>query len=1273
MRRLIAFTLAAILSGSSLLAATTLNGDLTADVTVNDELIIPSGAAIDLKGYNLTLNGKLTVQGAATITNSDTGDCKDVTLKCTNNLTDQFQNKLTFSGNLKLTVGGNCSNVGGFQGSNNTHTGGTVLDGYNTNGTARFTGSANFGPGNLTLKNGSRIYNTSKVDTVPWPNLYVSGGSTVTNRITSDAAISITGAVHAASGDILRMVVGKSIAQSWSGSMADMKGTMILDGGSNGGHVDFYNSVTLEYATLVLEGGTVRINKANQTDGTITIGSLLSPSGTSTTTGTLINTTDWSTLDLKVGALNTDTTFYGNLGNDYGKTKNRKDIKLEKVGTGTLTLGGENEYMGDTTLSAGAIKLIGSGRLGYTSNSNSVVFNGGELIFGADNTTDPSSRFKTATGCTAKVGVDDDCTHTLASIPANVADFEKTRNGTLILTSGLANTGSTTVSAGTLVVQPGASLGTGELSIADGAKILIDASSASWESGATVSLFTVGSLASGTTLSTDNIGLYGVSGKTAIDSITLDGTTVKATVTTKTLLWNGGNGTWDTTSANWVNKADATEALVYAEGDKVEFGGNSAYMVTISSDVTPSQLTLAPEEGGNVTFAGDGAINLAAFVKGGAGTVTLGNGKNPFTSIDVTAGTLALGADQPVSIDNASLYVEGDAVLDLNGHSLVVGYAGQRNQSGNSAIVTNSQDAVLGSLTVGTGNAWPDFNARATLGGYMNYIVTGYRQKHFRDSKSTLPTNTISGMVAMKDQSGDCRIYGAIDTGSADIGFLGNAKLYIPSSNLSGLDGFQGIHVEGENNRFKLEGYSGGTTIKFNGPLTGDGSLILENGFKPSIRLDGDTSDFEGTLYLKYSYDGSDTWRGIFFERANNLSTSDGTASLEKATVVMTNETSNACNKLWIAGGLYHGSIDTFPIGDLSTATSDFNTYTNSALYTYKDGVVLEVGALDKSSTFAASIREQERSSYHTSLVKVGAGTWTLTGTNHYYLGTTTVKGGRLNIDSAEFTAGTDIIVTNAVLGGTGTIKVPITVKKDGTLAGSFAATAGVTFEAGSIVEVAAGAANVPNISSAIDASALTVKLTGELNTANKYTILTAGSGSSGTASVEVDTPPSAGVWSTKWEGSTLKAYYVKPGFVITIADAKVTLDNDSGLTTWIASGNVDCSPDSAETNDYLATQNSKGISPLAAYMLGYETYSDSTEAPTMTASVTGDSFSLAYDLSGKTAHEVTGIVLSYSIESADNAAFTGSTTSSGTTLAFASAGTFNRLVANITTPTTND
>ena len=81
----------------------------------------------------------------------------------------QFQGNLKFGGNLELTVRG-IVNSGtswgrrGFQNAHNTHTGGTVLDGYATNyvneaeGNLPMWNSADaFGTGPLTLKNGAII------------------------------------------------------------------------------------------------------------------------------------------------------------------------------------------------------------------------------------------------------------------------------------------------------------------------------------------------------------------------------------------------------------------------------------------------------------------------------------------------------------------------------------------------------------------------------------------------------------------------------------------------------------------------------------------------------------------------------------------------------------------------------------------------------------------------------------------------------------------------------------------------------------------------------------------------------------------------------------------------------------------------------------------------------------------------------------------------------------------------------------------------------------
>ena len=512
-----------------------------------------------------------------------------------------------------------------------------------------------------------------------------------------------------------------------------------------------------------------------------------------------------------------------------------------------------------------------------------------------------------------------------------------------------------------------------------------------------------------------------------------------------------------------------------------------------------------------------------------------GNYKNfTFTTsgnIDVTAENgLTLDADADWSA--AIVSIENGAIINLNGHNLTIG-SGIDTLAG-TAVFINSVDETLSTLTI----ANPD-NGNLYFGGNLRYVATGTATNFRQYNSGNNLQNTHTGGTVLSNLTAQINFYCPANFGTGNLVFAGNASAFMPSNERQDFTSSGGVEVHGSGNSLSVEGIGGAeswdsATIKFNGELSGDGELTVSNGWQPQIHFAGPSTNFTGTLIVRYHYTQDYSWsRGIFFERA--FTEADGSASLENASVLMKNKETDARNRINIAGNT--STLVTFPIGALTTEGTDADTYTNTVIYTYKDGVNLEVGARGEDGTFAGNVIQKENSNYQTSLVKVGAGTWTLTGTNHVYGGMTTVKGGRLNIDSAEFTAGTAIIVTNAVLGGTGTIKVPITVKEDGTLTGSFTATSTVTFEAGAFVEVTADAAATPTFSGAIDASTLTVKLTGELDTDDEYTILTAGSGSSGRATVVVDNPPTKGSWRTKWVASgdtkVLKGYFAKPGLTI--------------------------------------------------------------------------------------------------------------------------------------------
>ena len=444
-------TFAALCSGG-VFAATTWSGSvsLTSDLNETDELIVESGATVDLNGHSVTLDGKLTVNGAATVTNSDEGDCKDVSLRCTNDLTDQFQNKLTFSGNLKLTVSGNCSNAGGFQGANNTHTGGTVLDGYNTSGVGRFNNGTAFGTGTLTLTNSSRLYMPSAQGAVTatspyWSSIF-SSGNNVTNVIKWDQQFTFPSdsKITVAKNNTLKLEEERR-GQVPIYDISESEGTLILQftGGDGNPRYELRGAKGMPNGTLEFAGG-VKEHRWNGTyadivDATLEFGALRTSSDI-TSTGNApswVNTTDQGRIALKVGGLGTDETFYGRL---VSHNTLKKDWSVEKIGAGIWTLGGNNGYHGGTTLTEGTVKLIDVGELG----DGNVTFNGGSLIVdeGATGTLYPN-KFVVAEGKTMNATIKSGATPVLSSFTYTVSESAK-------LTDGIK------LSSGTIAVESGA-------------------------------------------------------------------------------------------------------------------------------------------------------------------------------------------------------------------------------------------------------------------------------------------------------------------------------------------------------------------------------------------------------------------------------------------------------------------------------------------------------------------------------------------------------------------------------------------------------------------------------------------------------------------------------------------------------------------------------------------------------------------------------------------------------------------------------------------------
>ena len=204
---------------------------------------------------------------------------------------------------------------------------------------------------------------------------------------------------------------------SYTGATTISAGTLSIANIADGGTVSGLGNSTSAAANLVLNGGTLNYTGASvSSNRNFTLAS-------STSSG------------IRVDNAGTVLTLSGTSAATSGN--------LAKSGNGTLVLTGSHAYTGSTTISAGSLQ-IGAGGASGSIESTSGVSNNATLVFNRND----STGFSKAISGTGNL--------TLAG------------SGTLTLTGANSYSGITLVSAGTLAVGAGGSLGTSAVEIASG-------------------------------------------------------------------------------------------------------------------------------------------------------------------------------------------------------------------------------------------------------------------------------------------------------------------------------------------------------------------------------------------------------------------------------------------------------------------------------------------------------------------------------------------------------------------------------------------------------------------------------------------------------------------------------------------------------------------------------------------------------------------------------------------------------------------------------------
>ena len=122
---------------------------------------------------------------------------------------------------------------------------------------------------------------------------------------------------------------------------------------------------------------------------------------------------------------------------------------INKSGTGTLILGGANDYTGDTTVNAGTLEIRGDGLLGNGSYAGAITNNATFFYNGDDN-------------------------QTLSGIISGSGELLKENTSTLTLSGTNTYTGGTRIEAGTVEIQNSAALGTGLVNLVDTGTQVLD-------------------------------------------------------------------------------------------------------------------------------------------------------------------------------------------------------------------------------------------------------------------------------------------------------------------------------------------------------------------------------------------------------------------------------------------------------------------------------------------------------------------------------------------------------------------------------------------------------------------------------------------------------------------------------------------------------------------------------------------------------------------------------------------------------------------------------
>jgi fibronectin-binding autotransporter adhesin len=356
-----------VASGAAVQVSGTLTG-VTDAITLNGTGVA-NGGALRNTANNNTWSGAITLGTGGARINSDAG-----TLTISGGISGTGQpltvggaGNTTISGAITTGTGGQIfkDGAGTLTLSNNASSGGSNFTATGTGTAITITGGVLSQPGEQTGAAGSTSA-TGILPSAPVPAyVFIDGGTLRSTRTGVGATFLATnkGITLGPNGGTLE------VTDPTAGNLNIYAGVITGTGGltKSGPGVLAIPAVQTYQGPTVVSGGTLRVRTMPErfpdtTALTVNAGAIFDLNGLSETVGSLAGagTVNLGSATFTSGGTNASTVFTGSIVQTAGGIGG----KVVKTGTGTLTLSGNNGYSGDTTVSAGTLKIGSSTALG---------------------------------------------------------------------------------------------------------------------------------------------------------------------------------------------------------------------------------------------------------------------------------------------------------------------------------------------------------------------------------------------------------------------------------------------------------------------------------------------------------------------------------------------------------------------------------------------------------------------------------------------------------------------------------------------------------------------------------------------------------------------------------------------------------------------------------------------------------------------------------------------------------------------------------------------